>query len=124
PIDSYSELVRALERRRVFFRRMGAMSTDHGVVEPYTERLSVTDAQMLFQRGCAGQATAADQRRWEAHLLMEMARMSSEDGLVLACAPGVAPRAEHARCATARARARIRSRKARVSVESVAALDR
>ena len=83
PIQSSSALVRALEERRAFFRRAGATSTDHGVVEPYTERLHDGEAETLFARALAGQATAADQRRYEAHLLMEMARMSASDGLVM-----------------------------------------
>ena len=83
PIQSSSELVRALEKRRAFFKRAGATSTDHGVVEPYTERLNVEEAEALFARALAGQATSTDQRRYEAHLLMEMARMSASDGLVM-----------------------------------------
>ena len=83
PIQSSSALVRALEQRREVFRRAGATSTDHAVVEPYTERLHEDQAEALFARALAGQASAADQRRYEAHLLMEMARLSAADGLVM-----------------------------------------
>jgi glucuronate isomerase len=83
PIDSAAELVRALEKRREAFRRMGAVATDHGVLEPYTAHVSADDAERLFRRGVAGTATAEDQREFEGHLLMEMARMSSQDGLVM-----------------------------------------
>jgi len=82
-IQSCDQLVTALAERRAFFKRMGGTATDHGVLEPYTEKLTGEEAERLFQRGCSGQATAADQRRWEAHLLMEMARLSTEDGLVM-----------------------------------------
>ncbi len=82
-IAGYADFIRALEVRRAFFKEMGATSTDHAVLEPYTERLSEAEASRLFERGLRGRATAEDQRRFEAHLLMEMARMSVEDGLVM-----------------------------------------
>jgi glucuronate isomerase len=87
-IGSYASFVTALETRRAFFRSLGATSTDHAVVEPYTERLADEEAERLFQRARNGEATAADQRRFEAHLLMELARMSTEDGLVMQLHPG------------------------------------
>jgi glucuronate isomerase len=88
PIADYATFVRALEERRAFFRSLGATATDHGVAEPYTERLTMAAAEDLFQRAVAGEATAADQRRFEAQMLMEMARMSVEDGLVMQLHPG------------------------------------
>jgi glucuronate isomerase len=42
----------------------------------------------VFRRALDGAATLADQRRFEAHMLMEMARMSVEDGLVMQLHPG------------------------------------
>ncbi len=88
PIADYAAFVRALAGRRAYFRSLGATATDHAVVEPYTERLPEADAAALFARALAGAATAADQRRFEAHMLMEMARMSTEDGMVMQLHPG------------------------------------
>jgi glucuronate isomerase len=82
-IGTFDAFIAALEDRRRFFKTMGATSTDHAVVEPYTERLADADANAIFERALAGTASAADQRRFEAHMLMEMARMSTEDGLVM-----------------------------------------
>jgi glucuronate isomerase len=82
-IDSCEGLIDALEERRAVFKRMGATATDHGVLEPFTEPVSSDEFARIFRRGCVGQATVADQRRWEAYLLMEMARMSVDDGLVM-----------------------------------------
>lgn len=82
-VTDYSGFIRALEERRAFFKTMGGTSTDHGVVEPRTERLPDEEAERLFQKARNGEATAADQSRFEAHMLMEMARMSIEDGLVM-----------------------------------------
>ncbi len=87
-IGSYAELIAALEDRRAFFRSMGATATDHAVLEPYTEGLADDEAERLFGRAAAGQATAEDQRRFEAHMLMEMARMSTGDGMVMQLHPG------------------------------------
>ncbi|MFL5383877.1 MAG: glucuronate isomerase [Longimicrobiaceae bacterium] len=83
PIEGYAGFVAALEGRREHFRRLGATSTDHAVLEPYTSRLPDEEAERLFQLARAGRATAADQRRFEGHMLMEMARMSVEDGMVM-----------------------------------------
>src|SRR5207302_5097612 len=83
PIDSYRGFVAALAERRRFFKSTGATATDHGVVEPYIESLRPHEAEEIFQRGCTRQATAEEQRKFEAHLLMEMARMSVDDGLVM-----------------------------------------
>ena len=87
-ISGFAAFIRALEDRRAFFKSMGATATDHAVVEPHTERLSTIEMEALFQRARRGEATIGDQRRFEAHMLMEMARMSVEDGLVMQLHPG------------------------------------
>jgi len=83
PLVDYAEFVRALEDRRTFFKSMGATATDHGVLEPYTTWLPPDEAETVFQRARQGDVTAADERRFTAHLLMEMARLSVRDGLVM-----------------------------------------
>ncbi|WP_397547021.1 glucuronate isomerase [Rhodothermus marinus] len=82
-IRSYEDFIRALENRRAFFKEMGAFATDHAVLVPRTHRLAPEQAEALFQKALRGEATEADQADFEAHLLMEMARMSLEDGLVM-----------------------------------------
>jgi glucuronate isomerase len=82
-IGSYSDLVKALARRRAEFKAMGATATDHAVFVPRTERLEDAEAERLFAQALRGAATEDDQSRFEAHLLMEMARMSVDDGLVM-----------------------------------------
>jgi glucuronate isomerase len=67
---------------------MGARATDHALVEPYTQRLTAEECERLFQKARSGQANAADQRQFEGHMLIEMARMSTEDGLVMQLHPG------------------------------------
>jgi glucuronate isomerase len=83
PIRAYEDFIAALDGRRAFFRSMGATASDHGVVEPFTERLPDEEAEELFRRARAGRGSPVDQRAFEAHMLMEMARMSVADGLVM-----------------------------------------
>jgi glucuronate isomerase len=87
-VRNYKQFIAALEERREYFIRMGATSSDHAVVEPFTSRLSDMQANRLFQRALSGEATAADQRRFEGHMLIESARMSAEDGMVMQLHPG------------------------------------
>jgi glucuronate isomerase len=82
-IGSYAELMRAVARRRADFKAIGATATDHAVVVPHTERLDEREAERLFAKAGERAANAEDQARFEAHLLMEMARMSVDDGLVM-----------------------------------------
>jgi len=81
--SDYPGLVRALAERRAYFKQLGATATDHGVLEPYTSLLPLEEAERLFQRARQGEATPDDERRFTAHLLMEMARLSLADGLVM-----------------------------------------
>lgn len=87
-VSDYASFIVALEAQRAFFKELGCTSTDHAVAEPYTEALSAETAETLFQKARDGAATADDQRRFEANMLMEMARMSLEDGLVMQLHPG------------------------------------
>jgi glucuronate isomerase len=82
-IDSFARFIEALENRRAFFKSLGASATDHAVVTPWTERLPDAAVAAIFDRALAGRATADDERAFTAHMLMEMARMSAEDGLVM-----------------------------------------
>jgi glucuronate isomerase len=82
-VHAYPAFIQALEQRRAYFQEMGAVASDHAALTATTEALSAEDAAAIFQRALRGQATAADARRFTAHMLMEMARMSVEDGLVM-----------------------------------------
>ena len=82
-IDGYPALVRAIEDRRAFFKRMGAAATDHSARTAYTAELSPTEAKGIVQQALKGKTSADDAARFAGHMLMEMARMSIEDGLVM-----------------------------------------
>jgi glucuronate isomerase len=88
-IVDYGSFVRALENRRGFFKSLGATATDHAVETPWTASLDGAEAA-LFARALQGRATETDRAAFTAHMLMEMARMSTEDGLVMQIHPGSA----------------------------------
>ncbi|WP_232323738.1 glucuronate isomerase [Catenuloplanes japonicus] len=85
---TYRGYLRALEARRRDFIAAGATSTDHGHLTARTLLLTASEAAALFARGLAGTATAEDAEAFRAHMLVEMARMSIEDGLVMQLHPG------------------------------------
>lgn len=87
-IHSFKAYIGALEKRREFFKSMGAVSTDQGVISPYTHRLTKNEAEEIFQRALKNETTEEDASLFTAHMLMEMARMSIEDGLVMQMHPG------------------------------------
>ena len=86
---SFTGHLRALEQRRAHFLAHGAVSLDVGVTDPTTLDLEPAEAEALFQRLLAGRASGDDGRRFRAHLLLQLARMSVEDGLVLTLHAGV-----------------------------------
>ena len=82
-VCDYASYIQALESRRAFFKAMGATATDHAALTAYTESLTPAEAEAIFSRALKGEATAKEAARFTGHMLIEMARMSSEDGLVM-----------------------------------------
>lgn len=82
-VRNYRSFIQALEQRRAFFKQMGAKATDHAALTPRTLLLSEQEADAILQRALTGQTNAEDAAQFTAHMLVEMARMSSEDGLVM-----------------------------------------
>jgi len=87
-IGSFSTFIRALEQRRDYFKSRGATATDHAALTPFTIELSALEADGIFKRALRGEATDDDQTRFTGHMLVESARMSTEDGLVMQFHPG------------------------------------
>ena len=82
-IGNYAELLSAIAKRRAQFKAMGATATDHAVVVPRTGRLDPSEAERIFAKAFGGSANDDDQSEFEPHLLMDMARMSLDDELVM-----------------------------------------
>jgi glucuronate isomerase len=85
---NYQGYLDALMIRRAFFKSMGATSTDHGHPTAKTANLTRAEAEALFKRVTTAPASAEDAELFRAHMLVEMARMSLEDGLVMQIHPG------------------------------------
>ena len=73
----------ALRTRRRTFIAAGATATDHGHPSAVTVDLPPREAEDLFRRVRKGEAEPGDAERFRGQLLVEMAAMSVEDGLVL-----------------------------------------
>ena len=82
-VDSYQKFIRTLEERRAFFKTMGAKATDHAAESAYTAELNFREAETIFRLALQGKASAEDGHRFTAHMIMESARMSIDDGLVM-----------------------------------------
>ncbi|MEW6402939.1 MAG: glucuronate isomerase [Chloroflexota bacterium] len=87
-VVDYPSFIRALEQRRALFKSMGATATDHAALTPATVGLTQAEAAAIFQRALKGVSKPDDAARFTAHMLMEMARMSIDDGLVMQLHPG------------------------------------
>ncbi|GAA1257798.1 glucuronate isomerase [Pseudonocardia aurantiaca] len=87
---TYVGWVAAMERRREYFRAHGATSADHSHADVRTDPLDPADAERIYAAALVGTADAAACTALRRHMLLEMARMSTEDGLVMTLHPGVA----------------------------------
>jgi glucuronate isomerase len=85
---TYAGYLDALRSRREAFIAAGATSSDHGHPTARTVALSPAAAAAVFDRGLRGEATAADAELFRANMLIEFARMSIDDGLVMQLHPG------------------------------------
>ncbi len=85
--------LRALRKRRNFFKENGATATDHGHPTACTADLGPEDAGRLFTNVIGIHprhqgASPKEHEQFRAHMLCEMARMSLDDGLVMQLHPG------------------------------------
>ena len=81
--SSWTGYLDALRNRRARFVAAGATASDHGHPSPVTTDLSPREAAELFARIMAGKRRPGDAERFRGQLLVEMAAMSLDDGLVL-----------------------------------------
>lgn len=78
---TFAGYLNALRKRRATFKAMGATATDHAIEHIHTEWQADPDA--LFQRVRVGTGSSQDAQAFYGHMLIEMAQMSVEDGLVM-----------------------------------------
>jgi glucuronate isomerase len=85
----YPGYLRALEQRRQHFIAHGGTSTDHSHIDVRTDPLEAAEAARIYHAALAGKVTASEATAFRRHMLLEMARMSCDDGLVMTLHPGV-----------------------------------
>jgi glucuronate isomerase len=86
--NEYGGYLRALAIRRKVFKDLGATSTDHGHPNAETYDLSLSEAENLFDCALRGEIDEDEASVFRGHMLIEMARMSCDDGLVMQLHPG------------------------------------
>ncbi len=87
--DTYAGYIEALENRREFFKSHGAVSSDHSHADAGTEPLDEADAARIYSAALSGNATDEQVVAFRRHMMFQMARMASEDGLVMTLHPAV-----------------------------------
>ncbi|WP_040157848.1 glucuronate isomerase [Mobilicoccus massiliensis] len=88
-VGSYDGFIRALENRRAYFKAHGAVSTDHSHADLGTQPLEPAEAARIYAEAREGRASEADCTALRRHLMFEMIRMATEDGLTLTLHPAV-----------------------------------
>ncbi len=88
-VGEYGGYLAALEDRRRFFISRGAVSADHSHFDLGTAPLGQAEAARIYRSARGGEATTAECTAFRRHMLLEMARMSCDDGLVMTVHPGV-----------------------------------
>jgi len=84
----WSGYLGALVSRRRYFASFGATATDHGHPSAATFDLPAGECQALLTGALAGRLSASEAERFRGQMLVEMARMSLDDGLVMQLHPG------------------------------------
>lgn len=87
--DTFAGWVAGMENRRQFFKTMGAVSSDHAHMDLGTQPLPADEAEAVYARARSGEATTAETDALRRTFMFEMARMASEDGLVMTLHPAV-----------------------------------
>ena len=86
--ENFNGYLAAHFSRRQFFKSMGATSTDHGHPSANTQNLGNLEVQELFDKALRKQLTSVEAEKFRGHMLLEMARMSLDDNLVMQLHPG------------------------------------
>ena len=84
----WDDYLAALFDRRKLAISLGATATDHGHPSAYTASVDAATAQRLLDGALAGTLDASGKETLRGQVLVEMAAMSIEDGLVMQLHPG------------------------------------
>jgi len=89
--DTFASFLAALRLRRAAFAALGATASDHGAELPFAAPLPGSEADSIYRAALRspGSVSAASAAAFRAHMLVEHARMSAADGLVMQLHAGV-----------------------------------
>ncbi|HEY4113003.1 MAG TPA: glucuronate isomerase [Rhizomicrobium sp.] len=82
-VETWPGYLAALANRRAYFREHGATATDHGHATARTCCLGLGEAKQLYDRILLNRKNEGDGELFRAHMLIEMAKMSCDDGMVM-----------------------------------------
>ncbi|MFG1997129.1 glucuronate isomerase [Actinoplanes sp. NPDC048988] len=86
-VSHYQGYLAALESRRRHFKANGAVSADHSHADARAE--PVDHPERLYEKALRGEISAEEGAAFRRHMMLQMARMSAEDGLVMTLHPGI-----------------------------------
>jgi glucuronate isomerase len=87
-ISDFASLAAALATRLDAFRALGARGIDVSVTVPWTAHLDAAAADVIVRRGLRGEASTADADRLSGRLLLLLAELARDTGVVLQLHPG------------------------------------
>ncbi|MEM6408956.1 MAG: glucuronate isomerase [Pseudomonadota bacterium] len=82
-LSTFDRYLDALRNRRAFFKSLGATATDHAIEALTTCYLDQAEIEALFTKARNGSLNPDEAAGFYGHMLVEMAQMSCEDGLVM-----------------------------------------
>ena len=85
--DDLDGFVEALQERRCFFRRGGALASEHHSSDVPVARLPAADASNLYRLARSAELLPNEALALQGHLLWETGRMAADDGLVMGLYP-------------------------------------
>ena len=86
---TFGGFIAALENRRQYFKERGAVSSDHSHFDARTDSLESSEAERIFDAARKGEVSEEEATALRRHLVLEMARMACDDGLVMTLHPAV-----------------------------------
>lgn len=78
PINTYSELVDALQKRHDYFAEVGCKLSDHGIEDFFAEDFTAEEIEDILKRALAGKAISASEAcQFKSALLFDLALMNN-----------------------------------------------
>ena len=83
-VDSFEELMGAIESRINFFHSMGCRLSDHGISEPYVAEYTAGEVEAIFQELRSGALLSSEKsRKYCAAIFLELGKMYAAKGWVM-----------------------------------------